>query len=275
MPRHVLFPASYLNARAVDEHFQDQYAVASVEGRVALFEQDGDFTAFRGLKDAENVVYRGWMLGVEEYAALEASLQKRGIHLLTSATSYEKAHHLPGWYKVFQHLTPKSIWVSTDESTEELVRQARTLHSESFIVKDYVKSRKDQWDTACFAESIDTLPKIVEQFKELQGEFLTGGVVVRAYEDFDKSVNEARVWWVSGEVADITAHPDTPGGHVAVPEAYLQEVQKAVKDLNCPFVTTDITRDTSGSFRVIEVGDGQVSDFPARADFTKLVSALV
>jgi hypothetical protein len=47
-----------------------------------------------------------------------------------------------------------------------------------------------------------------------------------------------------------------------------------VAALGCRFVTTDLARRSDGVWRVIEVGDGQVSDFPAGADIGPLVKAL-
>lgn len=55
---------------------------------------------------------------------------------------------------------------------------------------------------------------MVGRFVELQGDFLPGGIVLRTFEDF--TGDEARVWWIDGEPALVTAHPDA-GPDAAAP----------------------------------------------------------
>ncbi|MFD0528379.1 ATP-grasp domain-containing protein [Kitasatospora arboriphila] len=46
--------------------------------------------------------------------------------------------------------------------------------------------------------------------------------------------------------------------------------------LGCRFVTTDLARRADGAgWRVVEVGDGQVSDLPRGADAASLYAALL
>ena len=42
-----------------------------------------------------------------------------------------------------------------------------------------------------------------------------------------------------------------------------------------PFVTADLARSTDGTWRLIELGDGQVSDRPATTDADSFLSALL
>ena len=56
--------------------------------------------------------------------------------------------------------------------------------SGSYIVKDYVKSRKHEWYDACYIQSITDTPnvkKTIGNFIERQGDSLVGGVVLRKY----------------------------------------------------------------------------------------------
>ncbi|AJC54052.1 hypothetical protein GZL_01452 [Streptomyces sp. 769] len=85
------------------------------------------------------------------------------------------------------------------------------------VVKDWVKSRKHEWAEAAYVPyAADTarLAAVVGRFVALQAEFLTGGVVLRAFEDFDRTVGEARVWRVvevgDGQVSGLPAGAD-PG----------------------------------------------------------------
>ncbi|MFI9332237.1 ATP-grasp domain-containing protein [Kitasatospora sp. NPDC052868] len=175
------------------------------------------------------------------------------------------------------------------------------------VVKDYVKSRKDAWHEACYVPELADLAavgRVVERFVELQGEYLAGGVVLRRYEEFARTTAgrpegggsaggrpavgrstggrpaararrtvEARVWWLDGEPVLVGPHPDTPD-HPAEPD--LTEVRPLVRALGCRFVTTDLADRADGSgWRVVEVGDGQVSDLPRGVDASGLLSSLI
>jgi ATP-grasp domain-containing protein len=56
----------------------------------------------------------------------------------------------------------------------------------------------------------------------------------------------------------------------------LEAVAPLVAGLACPFVTTDLAQLDSppGGWRVVEVGDGQVSDLPTGIDPTPLFERL-
>jgi hypothetical protein len=82
--------------------------------------------------------------------------------------------------------------------------------------------------------------------------------VVRRYEQFTSS--EARIWWAGGTCRLVTAHPDTPGD--LPPEISLVPFAPLIGSLGLPFVTLDLALRADGAWRVIELGDGQVSDRP-------------
>jgi hypothetical protein len=48
-----------------------------------------------------------------------------------------------------------------------------------------------------------------------------------------------------------------------------------VRKLDCRFITTDLAQRTDGTWRVIEVGDGQVSDLPTSTDPSALLGPLL
>ncbi|MGH3858496.1 ATP-grasp domain-containing protein [Actinokineospora sp.] len=48
-------------------------------------------------------------------------------------------------------------------------------------------------------------------------------------------------------------------------EPDLSGIAELVVKLGCRFVTTDVVRRDDGAWRVVEVGDGQVSDRPGRS----------
>ncbi|MFE7830154.1 GNAT family N-acetyltransferase [Streptomyces nigrescens] len=294
----LLFPGDPLRPRLgappgrrlrADPHFAAEAATARSAGAAtavldheALLAGDAEGAVSGVPREAGPVWYRGWMLPADRCAALAAALTARGCRLLTSPEAYRTAHELPGWYDTFRALTPRSVWLpcapGRPPERAALARLAAGLgepgRRRPLVVKDWVKSRKHEWDEAAYvpdAQDTERLSAVVARFLALQEEFLTGGVVLRAFEDF-AAVGEARVWWVDGEPVLIGPHPDTPELR---PTPVLDHVAPAVRELGLRFVTTDLALRTDGVWRVVEVGDGQVSGLPAGTDHRPLFEALV
>ena len=101
--------------------------------------------------------------------------------------------------------------------------------------------------------------RVAERLRELRGDDLVGGLVVRRSERFTGA--EARTWWVGGRCALVTAHPDTP--------------DERPEGVDAAFVTVDPVGRDAGVRRVVELGDGQVSDRPSSIPAADLVGALV
>jgi hypothetical protein len=275
----ILFCADPLAPRRVDDHFAEQAElVRSLGGTVALIDHDAvqsgriDDAVRRVPRDIGRVWYRGWMVSSDAYQNLTTALASRGVEPATSADAYRTAHEFPGSYATFAEVTPPGEWtVETDDVAGVLGRLA--LGPGPAIVKDFVKSHKHEWDEACFIPSLADLPaatRVVSRFLELQGDDLAGGLVLRGFEEFTGP--QARVWWVDSEPVLVTAHPDTPDA-IVTPE--LDHIAPCVRALDCRFITTDVARRADGVWRVIEVGDGQVSDLPAGVDATVLFQTLL
>ncbi|MFG3229441.1 ATP-grasp domain-containing protein [Kitasatospora sp. NPDC048194] len=308
----ILFPADPLNPRRPDPHFAWEARILRELGgehhlvdHDALLAGQAEEAVRRVPRGIGPLWYRGWMLPSARYAEFTAALTARGGNPLTSAPGYAAAHELPGWYSVFEGATPSSVWIPSGGSAapgpEELAAAvARLGGSGPAIVKDYVKSRKHEWLEACYVPELADLAavgRVVGRFVELQGEFLAGGVVLRRYEEFERSAGEAgctdgapdstgggsdgadgraveaRVWWLDGRPIMVGPHPDDPRQQV---EPDLTGVPALVRRLGCRFVTTDLASRADGSgWRVVEVGDGQVSDLPRGIDAAGLLTSLI
>ncbi|MFC1419591.1 ATP-grasp domain-containing protein [Streptacidiphilus cavernicola] len=268
-----------------DPHFADHATAARDLGAaVALLDHDallaGDAAeAVRRVpKDLGPLWYRGWMIPVAAYAELETALAARGGQLRTSAEQYRTAHQLPGWYHRFAEATPASGWLACAPgqapTREELAALARSLPPGAGIVKDYVKSRKHEWDTACYLPDLadtEAVHRVVSRFVEVREDSLAGGVVLRAFERFSAATGEARIWWLDGGPVLTTPHPDSPE---LLPCPDLAAVRPLVAALGCRFVSTDLALREDGAWRVVEVGDGQVSGLPAGTDPSALLKTL-
>ncbi|MEU9081965.1 ATP-grasp domain-containing protein [Streptomyces sp. NPDC048357] len=288
----VLHCCDPMNERRADAHFMAEARQLRAAGGTALLVDhdallagDPERAVARVPEGAGAVWYRGWMVPSERYAALDAALRRRGAELVVTPEAYRRAHELPGWYGTFTGLTPVSGWLPAAPGEvpdpRRLAALAAGLPPGAAVVKDYVKSRKHEWDEACYVPDLGdpaALHRVVARFVALQDEFLAGGVVLRAFETFvapPSAAAEVRVWWRDGVPRLVTAHPDSPVAEVPeLPEPDLAPVRAAVRALDCPFVTTDLALRADGVWRVVEVGDGQVSDLHREADLTAFVRLL-
>ncbi|MDI1466247.1 ATP-grasp domain-containing protein [Catellatospora sp. KI3] len=284
----LLVPADPLVERRPDPHFAPEAAAARGLGAtVALLDHDallgGDATAAvrRVPRDSGEYWYRGWMVPADRYADLAAALAERGAGLRVAPADYRAAHELPGWYAHFAAATPDSVWLprppGAPPSVDEAAALVAPLGPGPAVVKDYVKSRKHEWAEACFIPDLaDTAHahRVVARMVELQGDFLAGGVVVRRFEPFQRvggRAVEARVWWVDGRPVLTGAHPDTPD---VVGDPDLSAIEPLVRCFGPRFVTTDVALRDDGVWRIVEVGDGQVSDLPRGADPAAVLARL-
>lgn len=144
------------------------------------------------------------------------------------------------------------------------------------MLRDYMKSLKHCWTEAALIPDVTDergSRTVAERFLELRGDAFDGGLVLRRFEDFSGA--ELRSWWVAGRCALVTAHPDTPEERPSVPAEVLAELAPAIGSLALPFVTADLVLRTDGRWRVVEVGDGQVSDRPRSCSAAELIEPLV
>jgi hypothetical protein len=85
----------------------------------------------------------------------------------------------------------------------------------------------------------------------------------------------ARAWWINGECVLVTPHPDTPQSPPPEPGSLpLAEIAQRLRSLGLAFATVDLSLRTDGAWRVVEVGDGQVSGLPATTAAVDLITAI-
>lgn len=311
MVNAIVFPADPFEPRKVDAEFQHEaQIVVELGGKVILVDhtelENGIFvgkniltkakakeysSAFSDLERerlkemfpaqaffGEKAFYRGWMLSKEAYGLMHSELSDRTIEMISAPWDYMAGYWISGWYEHFSNVTPTTIWGPVDDfedavATGEFTQKVQTsLGFGPYIVKDQVKSRKHEWDTACFAPDGHKLPDVAREFIRLQGESLAGGLVIREFEEFDKTMGETRVWWVNNKPVFQSPHPDSPDSFTPVD---VSSIQQNVDALNRPFITTDLALRTDGTWRVMEVSDGQVSGTPRGFDASALFEALI
>jgi hypothetical protein len=276
----LLVPTDPLRPRRPDEHFEAEANAARDAGldvalvdHDALASPDGARRAVARVPAGADAVYRGWMLRAVQYAAFAEALADRGVSLRTTPQQYRRAHELPGWYASLAAVTPQSVW-TTDAARASFDRARGELGPGPAVLRDYVKSMKHYWHEAAFIPDIgdaETAWTVACRFRELREGDFTGGFVLRRFEDFTSA--EVRTWWINGVCALAGPHPDTPSDNPPA-DMELAEVRSLVAALGLPFVTVDLALRADGTWRVVELGDGQVSDRPPAIAPSALIDVL-
>jgi len=292
----ILFPADPLDRSKVDSAFKAEAEAARFVGcSIAFVDIDHDPLDEDLEADTigEPTIYRGWMLTPTRYQWLYETLWERGFRLINSPDEYRYCHELPQWYDDFKGATPSSKWFKPDPETGfDLPQIARRAHcqlgSGPYVIKDFVKSRKHEWEEACFIRDGEAIEGVTRRFLELQGDDLAGGLVYRKFVplkqvgEHPKSglpiYNEVRTWTFCG--APLTSHtywgPDEGGADIIMPRGLIDIVDLSGKGsakqplmdwrVKSNFFTMDLAQHEHGRWVVIELGDGQVSGLPPHAD---------
>jgi hypothetical protein len=278
-----LVPADVLHPRRPDEHFADEAGAARDAGlEVGVVDHDALRVSGGARRAVARVpastsagvaVYRGWMLRSGQYRAFAEALAERDVVLRTMADQYRQAHELPGWYATLAGVTPRSVW-TTDADRDSFDRACRELGPGPAVLRDHVKSMKHYWHEAAFIPDVaDAVAAwaVADRFRQLRDDDFEGGFVLRRFEPFVSA--EVRTWWVNGVCRLVGPHPDTPHDNPAA-DVDLSAVAPLIAALRLPFVTVDLALRTDGVWRVVELGDGQVSDRPATIGPEELVAAI-
>jgi len=294
----ILFPNHPIRIRDVDSDYAGEATAAQAAGfQVGVVEHDrlcqGDVErALRFINPGQGpCLYRGWMMTAGQDAAMYAGLVVRGYHPITEPRQYDFCHHLPENYSLIEQFTPATAWITTDAAGIPLATDWGAIAATSArvgqgacIVKDWVKSQKHAWSTACFipdSQDGEAIRRIAGRFLELQGDLLTGGLVFRRFIPLGIIKNhprsgmplgaEVRTFWFRGNpVLTIPYWEEAP--IVELPS--LAPFTTVVASIPSPFFTMDIARDANGSWFIMELGDGQVAGLPTPAATEQLYAAL-
>lgn len=241
---HFIMPPDGIEPRLVDEVFRPRCKLLRARGYPVSLVDDGVFRgdgALRGIAECATVIYRGWMVKVEEYRHLERSVESLGASLPTDTEAYARTHQLPGWYEVLAEFTAETVCVS---DPDELMRALKRLGWPSYFLKDYVKSLKVAGGSIVRSEADAArwLDRMIEYRDELEG-----GICIRRVEKFLPE-SERRYFVFDGVVY---APDDRPVPH---------PVEAVAHRIASRFFSIDVAETTEHETRIVELGDGQVSD---------------
>jgi ATP-grasp domain, R2K clade family 3 len=218
-------------------------------------------------------LYRGWMLREEEYTALYEAIADRDEELIVDPESFAEATYAPNYLPLLGSHTAPARWTESDDIVEAW-EVAEALGPPPWVVKDYVKSAKEEWYRACFVPEgadFEDFAAICGRLLELRAEAFETGFVVKKYLDLAtlpgwmpdgrRVTDEHRlVFWEGNLVAhapyhDVDSTLDDPAAF-----AFLG------RTLSSPFFTADVARLTAGGWTIVEVNDGGSSTFPEQLD---------
>lgn len=283
----ILFPAEPFAGPAVDAAFADEAALA---GNYVTFDFEAllegrSRRAVRWVPEGEGIaVIRGWMMRPEAYDALFEALRTKGWTLVNSPAQYRFTHLLPESYALIQDMTPRSIWISEPVEADAVREALRSFGDGPVVVKDYVKSRKHEWDEACFVPdaAAPEAMRVVETFLHRQGPELVGGLVLREFEPFVPLARHAvsgmpltrehRLFLLDGRI--VSADDYWEDGVYPEEPLPLERFEAIGRRIDSRFFTMDVALRTDGEWRVVELGDGQVAGLPTRMDRRSLLQAL-
>lgn len=241
----LLYPSEPFNKNRPDEQFVEEYEAATAAGLQPLifsFEdfESGALRASLPFTPGDLVLYRGWMLTPKTYADWVNHLHDRGATAVTSPAQYRLCHHLPQWYPLLVGKTSETLVLAADTDFKQALAG---LHWSGYFIKDYVKSlNTGRGSLVDRPEDIEPLLALMLQYRGS----IEGGVCVRQRENYLQGT----------ERRYFVFHGQAYGADGEVPEL----VSECAQSIDSPFFSIDVARREDGVLRVVELGDGQVSD---------------
>jgi hypothetical protein len=242
-----LFPNDIFNPKQPDINYQDRFLAFKNAGfKTALIEIESlnnqQTKIFPNLLPQETVVYLGWMLSSDEYLSLIQIIKKAGAIPFTSHQEYLNTHYLPNWYKLIQEFTPLTKIYETEENLEI---ELKKLNWQSYFIKDYVKSLKTA--TGSIIDRPEKIQIILAEMKKYRGT-IEGGICVRQVENFIPE-SEQRYFVIKQKIFAVDRDREIPN--------IVIECSQRIKS---NFFSIDLINSHDGNQRIVEIGDGQVSD---------------
>ena len=241
----IIYPGYYTGNYQPDDTFAEEYRCAQQQGiSCLLLDQealsDGKYRFSGNMSVESPVIWRGWMQTGEEYRQLHHAVTTRGGNMLTSPEEYLRNHHITGWYDTCRCYTAETIFTSEDADFDALTAQ---LKWPEYFVKDYVKSlTTSRGSLAANADEIREIIRLILRYREQ----IEGGISLRHCEYYNTD-SERRYFVLNGQI--FSADDNIP-----------PVVREIADIITTPFFSVDITENTAGELRLIEIGDGQVSD---------------
>jgi ATP-grasp domain, R2K clade family 3 len=238
----VIVPADYFKAGQPDEMYAGQVeAFLHLGCTVSTFAFEGDRRFRPALEVGDVVLYRGWMLDADEYATFEEQVNADGGTLLTTTEAYLNTHHIPRWFSLIADLTPETVCF---HDLSDVETGLHGLGWSKFFIKDFVKSLKT--GSGSLIERPEQISGLMQEMEQFRGK-IEGGICARQFEEF--MPDSERRYFVFDGLATSADSALTP---------FI--VQECANRISSRFYSVDVAERVDGVLRIIEIGDGQVSD---------------
>ncbi|UOQ66303.1 ATP-grasp domain-containing protein [Hymenobacter volaticus] len=225
---HIVYPSLPYEPQTIDPMWEAEFQWARNSGiEVALFDTETG-KLFPRQSSMGPALYRGWMLTESEYEALE---QLTPLHI--NKVQYLSSHQATGWYNQIAAYTFASAFQLASA-------QPDFAGGQRYFVKGVVKSFGADSVVASGAQ----YKQLLEKHQVAADEVL----FVREFAEL-KPESERRFFVVAGAA-------------YGAEQKELPAELHPVLALLAPrlFYSLDVVQLSSGRYRVVEVGDGQVSD---------------
>ncbi len=266
-----LYTANPLDFEMPDEEYFNEYVASNNTFDKMLFSYE-ELVYNHKLKIDKIIpgiaIYRGWMLKPEQYEELYDLLSEKGIYLINSVKDYKRCHLFPNWYKYLEGKTSNSLFTKSND-IDEAVELAKRFNG-PIMIKDYVKSRKHEWNDACYIEDpkSDNARQVITNFVKRQADTFVGGIVIREFVDLVQIGNheiskmpiyeEYRFFVLGGNIIAIIAYWGNSVDKLGKDD--MKFINSIIEYMGSNFYTIDVARKkTDNKLIVIEIGDGQVS----------------
>lgn len=288
-PFYILFCESPLAPKQVDEDFKDQFVSAKqnhFETLLFNFEDlvsaDRASAATKRIKPKDtlvDVIYRGWMLTPDQYLILYNDLLSKNYKLINTVEQYRNCHYLPDSLKFIENKTPKTVFqkFDSDRSIDLLIEKSTIFGQNPVILKDFVKSEKHHWETACFvkdASDTEQLRQTIHHLLELRGDHLNEGLVIREFIELNDLTHhsksgmplteEYRLFFYNNKLVGIYDYWEEGEYKFSKPDT--KEFEEIARRIDSNFFSMDIARQKNDNLIIIELGDGQVAGIPDKTD---------
>ncbi len=253
-----LYPNDPFNHRQVDENYKEEYNLAKEKGLKTYLidiENIAQSNIIPTIPSNMRLIYRGWMLNEITYTQLE---KRFGLQLVTSKKDYFNAHYLPNWYENIQYLTIPSVVTNEQNAQKEFIK----FPGKAFI-KDYVKSLKT--GKGSIVDSPEDIMRAITDMKHYRG-YIEGGIILRNFIDLEQN-SETRFFVIHNNIFSPTNDVDK--------YSLVEDVVSNLRIKDIKFYSVDVATIKNGKNIVIEIGDGQVSDYVGWSikDFVAILSS--
>lgn len=254
-----IFPASFENKKTCDESYESQYNKLRDSGFPVFLIDIDDMESSKVyplIPEDVELIYRGWMLSENKYELL---YKKTNNKLLVSLDNYLNSHHSPNWYSSVSDLTFEKIITDETNAGQKFIDSGWN----SGVIKDYVKSLKT--GPGSVVKSEEDITQAIENMKKYKG-FIEGGIVINKFVDLNNE-SEVRFFVLNGNLY----YDESVKNSEFIDFAHT--VSSRHKEF---FYSIDIAQSKDGELNLIEIGDGQVSDFTGWSEdcFIKIFESL-